>query len=283
MYRKMLLMSLLLIACVNATQIIKIENIRGSYQLNFEDVYEIPIYPDIETMIAFPPGYTVTLVMPGSPDYVSAHVIQNTIYLTRPVDHKIETNVTVHVVTPDGLEQKMVIRCVGSGSGKKVLAVQFTKPNTSEINRVVENMKARYTEQLSSELHQQEKELNNDIHEKTISDVRYLFINSSRKGRLKEYKGASVFLDGMLNSRDNTYIYLISSVKEGACDIVALEKVIIGKTQYSPVLISTQQLSENEYYSCWSIPQIVIPKKKEKVELFIKIWSKIESLIAEIS
>lgn len=283
MFNKIVMICLLLFSSVHAAQIIKIDNIRGSYQLNFEDVYEIPIYPDIETMIAFPPQYTITLVMPGSPDYVSAHVVQNTIYLTRPVDHKIETNVSVHVVTPDGLEEKMVIRCVGPALGKKVLAVQFTRPNTSEVNRVVEKMKSRYTEQLSAELHAQEKELNNDIHEKTISDVRYLFINSSRKGRLKTYKGATVYLDGMVNSRDNTYIYIISTVKEGACDIVALDKVVLGKTPYDPVLISTKQLTENETYSCWSIPQIVVPSKKTKMELLIKIWSKIETLTAEIS
>ena len=278
--------SILIIAVclsVSATEIVKVTKIRGDYQLNFDDIYEIPIYPDIETMIVFPPGYTITLVMPGSPDFVSASVLQNTIYITRPVDHIVETNLAVHIVTPDGLEQKLMIRCVGPRRGKKVLAVNFTRPNTSEINRLVENMKARYTEQLSAELSHQEKELNNDIHAKTISDARYLFIRSSRWRCSKEYKGARVFLDGMINSRDNTYIYIISSVKNGACDIVSLEKVLFGSAKIDPELVSARQLSEHEYMYCFSIPQLQLPKKLKKVRFLIKIWSKIHLLSARIS
>ncbi|MBN1292366.1 MAG: hypothetical protein JXB48_11050 [Candidatus Latescibacteria bacterium] len=268
---------------VGATEIVKVTKIRGDYQLNFDDIYEIPIYPDIETMIVFPAGYTITLVMPGSPDFVSASVLQNTIYITRPVDHVVETNLAVHIVTPDGIEQKLMIRCVGPRRGIKVLAVNFTLPNTSEINRIVENMKARYTEQLSAELSHQEKELNKNIHLNTMTEARYLFIRSSRRRCSREYKGATVFLDGMINSRDNTYIYLVSSVKNGASDIFSLEKVICGSAKIDPELVSARQLSEHEYMYCFSIPQLQLPIKSKKVEFLIKIWSKIHTLSARIS
>lgn len=283
MYKKLFLGVLLFAVSVSATQIVRIDKIRGNFQLNFDDVYEIPIYPDIETMIAFPPGYTITLVMPGSPDYVSASVVQNTIYITRPVDHEIETNVAVHIVTPEGVEEKLIIRCVGPNRGTKVLAINFTQPNTSEINRVVETVKARYTEQLSAELAQQEKKLKISVHDKTLSEARYLFIHSSRRGVRQEYKGAEVFLDGMINSRDNTYIYLISTVKNGPCDIVTLDKVISGTAKIDPVLVATQKISDDEYFYCWSVPQLQIPKKSQKIKLLIKIWSKIHTLCAVIS
>jgi hypothetical protein len=265
------------------TQIVRFDKIRGDYQLNWDCVYELPIYPDIETMIAFPQGYTITLVMPGSPDFVSANVVQNTIYITRPVDHDVETNVTVHVVTPDGVEEKLIIRCIGGNNKTKILAVNFQKPNTSELNRVVEGMKARYIEQLSSELSNQEKILNISIYNKTVSNVRYLFIHSARKKVRKEYKGAEVYLDGMINSGDNTYIFLISSVKNGPCDIVSLEKIITGTAKIDPILISTKQLTDGEFFYCWSIPQIQIPKKSKKVKFLIKIWSKIQTIKTVIS
>jgi len=283
MYRNFIFMTLFFCVAVNATQIVRIDKVRGSFQLNFEDVYELPIYPDIETMVSFPAGYTVTLVMPGSPDYISAHVVQNTIYLTRPVDHQVETNVGVHVVTPEGVEEKLVIRCVGPARGTKVLAVNFTRPNTSEINRVVETMKARYTTQLAAELSHQEKVLKNSIHDKTLSSARYLFIHGSRWEKRKAYKGAEVFLDGLISSRDNTYIYLVTTVQSGSGDVISLEKVISGNSTAAPEYISTQKLNEHEYLQCWSIPALQITARKQKVRFLIKIWSRVHTLSATIS
>ncbi|MBN2436247.1 MAG: hypothetical protein JXK07_13360 [Spirochaetes bacterium] len=288
MHKKGIFFVILTILCSNAAtqnspQIVRFDKIRGDYQLNWDCVYELPIFRDIETMISFPQGYTATLVMPGSRDFVGASLIENTVYITRPVDHDVETNVTIHIVTPDGVEEKLIIRCIGSRRGSKVLAVNFKKPNTSELNRVVEGMKARYVEQLSSQLSNQEKILNISIYNKTVSEVRYLFIRSSRKKVRKEYKGAVVYLDGMINSGDNTYIYLISSVKNGPCDIVSLEKIVTKTAKIDPVLISTKQLTNNEFFYCWSIPQIQIPKKSKKLKFFIKIWSKIEKINVVIS
>lgn len=268
----------------SATEVVQIEQIRGEYELNFGVIYEVPIYPDIETMIALPAGYKITLAMPGSPDYVSATVIQNTIYLTRPVDHRVETNVAVHVITPDGIEEKLMIRCVGPRKGTKVLAVHFTRPNTSEVNRIVESMRGRFTEQLNIELSRQEKRLNEDVHEKTLADARYLFIRSSRKKVRKEYKGAEVYLDGMINSRDYTYIYMVSTVKQGECDIVGLEKVSEGDKELTPELVSVQKLAEGAFYYCWSVPRLRVPEKKTmKVEFNVRIWSKVHTLSAKVS
>lgn len=283
MLKKSFIGVLVMVTTIQATQVVQIDRIRGEYELNFSNVYEIPIYPDIETMIALPPGYKITLAMPGSPDFVSASVIQNTIYLTCPVDHRVETNVAVHVITPEGLEEKLMIRCVGPVKGTKVLAVQFTQPNTSEVNRIVESMKARYTEQLSAELSNQEKSLNRSIHNQTITDAHYFFIHSSRKKINKEYKGAKVFLDGIISSRDNTFIYLLSTVKNGDCNIISLDKITLGNRSLTPELISVRQLSDNEYYYCWSIPQIQIPKKTMRIKFDLKIWSKTQTISAKIS
>ena len=285
MYKKILFTVLFCGFSLNAaTQVVQVDKIRGEYELNFAAVYEIPIFPDIETMVSLPPGYKITLAMPGSPDFVSVSLVQNTIYLTRPVDHEIETNVACHVITPEGLEEKLVIRCVGPRrNGAKVLAVQFTEPNSSEVNRVVESMKARYTDQLSAELSVQEKKLNTSIQKNAMSDLRYFFVNSDRKDISQEYKGAEVLFDGMVNSRSNTYVYFISTVKNGDCDIVTLESVIRGNSHLTPDLVGVKQLSANEFYYCYSIPQIQIPKKKTKIKFEIKIWSKMHTMSIKVS
>jgi hypothetical protein len=266
-----------------STQVVGISSVRGEYELNFSNVYEIPINPDIETMISLPPGYKITLAMPGSPDYVSANVLQNTLYLTRPVDHIIETNVIVHVVTPEGLEQKLVIRCIGSKKSAKVLAVQFTKANSSEVNRTIEAMKARYIEQLNAKMSTQEDGIKKTVFNETMSNGRSWFVHTDRKETGKEYDGAEVWVDGMINSGDNTYIYIIANVKQNACNVVALENVMVGKTTYEAQLVGVKELSEKEYYYCYSIPQLTIGKKAIKVNLLTRIWSKTHKITVKIS
>ena len=269
---------------VSAQQIVEINKIRGEYEINFETVFQVPIFPDIETMISMPPGYKITLAMPGSPDYVSANVLQNTLYLTRPVDHSVETNVAVHVITPDGLEEKLVLRCIGpKKSSNKVLAVQFTKPNSSELNRTVEAMKARYLEQLHAKMSAQEKDLSDIVFQKTMSYARSWFIHSNRKKISKEYKGAEVYVDGVINGEESTFIYMISSVKGGECDIIDLERVSIDKRKLTPQLIGYRELSKDEYYYCWSVPKVRIDGKSKKLRLFTKIWSKVHEITVKIS
>lgn len=284
MHNNLFISILFLTVTTFATDIVRINNIRGEYELDFSNVYEVPIFPDIETMISFPPGYRITLAMPGSPDFVSATVIQNTVYLTRPVDHEVETNVALHVISPEGIEEKLMIRCIGPRRGSaKVLAVHFTQPNTSEVNRVVETMKARYTEQLNQEMSQQEKELKISIHKESMANARAFFVKAGRKSLRKGYKGAEVFLDGIINNRNSTYIYMISSVKNGNCDIISLEKLILGKRAAIPELIEVKQLSANEFYYCWSVPLIQIPKKPIRIKFNLKIWSKSKQFSAKIS
>jgi hypothetical protein len=266
-----------------STQVVEISSIRGEYELNFNNVYEIPINPDIETMISLPPGYKITLAMPGSPDYVSANVLQNTLYLTRPVDHIIETNVIVHIVTPEGLEQKLVIRCIGSRRSAKVLAVQFTKANSSEVNRTIEALKARYIEQMNAKMSAQEDGLKKAVFNETMSNARPWFVHTDRKETGTEYDGASVWVDGMVTSGDNTFIYLIANVKQDACNVIALENVKIGKATYDAQFVGVKELSDNEYYYCYSIPQIAVGKKAIKVNLMTRIWSKLHKITVKIS
>ena len=271
------------IAMAQDAQVVEINGIRGEYELNVSNVYEIPINPDIETMISLPPGYKITLAMPGSPDYVSVNVLQNTLYITRPVDHVVETNVIVHIVTPEGLEQKLVIRCIGSKKSAKVLAVQFTRVNSSEVNRTIEAMKARYVEQMTAKMSAQEDSVKKNVFISTMVFTRSWFVHADRKKTGVNYNGAEVWIDGMVNSGDNTYVYLLANVKPGACDVVSLINVVVGKASYDAVFVGSVDLTEKETYYCYSIPQIPIGKKGLAIKLMTKIWSKIHKINVKIS
>lgn len=271
------------VAMAQDAQVVEINGIRGEYELNVSNVYEIPINPDIETMISLPPGYKITLAMPGSPDYVSVNVLQNTLYITRPVDHVVETNVIVHIVTPEGLEQKLVIRCIGSKKSAKVLAVQFTRVNSSEVNRTIEAMKARYVEQLNAKMSAQEDSVKKNVFISTMVFTRSWFVHTDRKKTGVNYNGAEVWVDGMVNSGENTYVYMLANVKQGACDVISLINVMVGKASYDAVFVGSVDLTETETYYCYSIPQIPIGKKGRTIKLMTKIWSKMHKINVKIS
>lgn len=277
---------LIFVGLANAVTTIPISEERGEYELNPLAVYELPLANDIQTIITLPPGYTLTWTQPGSVDFIAASQIQNTAYVSKAVDHSIETDLILHVTTPLNVEEKLVFRCTSAGKGQKVYAVHFTKPNTSEINRVVETMRIRYADQLNSKLTDEEKRLGVAIHDETMTDERNFFIAGHRKSIKKEYKGATVYLDGLTNSRNSTFIHLIASVNSDSFKIIQLIKVIgPDKQELTPQALETIKLpgSANEYYYTWEIPRIAIPKNKKTIDLLMQIWSKPQKMSFKIS
>jgi hypothetical protein len=252
----------------NAVTTIPINEERGEYELNPLAVYELPLANDIQTVITLPSGYTLTWTQPGSVDFIAASQIQNAAYVSKTVDHSIETDLILHVTTPLNVEQKIVFRCTGAVKGQKVYAVHLTQPNTSEINRVVESMRIRYTDQLNNKLTDEEKRLSAVIHDETMINERNFFISSSRKSNKKEYKGATVYIDGIANSRNSTFIHAIANVNDSLCGIIQLLKVIgPDKQELTPRAMQTIQMpgKRNEFYYTWELPKILIPSKKKPI------------------
>ena len=201
--------------------IVVINQERGKYELDFNATYQTYIHQDIETAIILPVGYKFVACMPGSRDYVSAGPLQNTMYISCPVDHDVVTNLTLHVITPEGAEEKLIFKLYGRKTSPNVLAIEFERPNNSELNRTVEAVKARYTDQMNAKISEQEKNLNKTVHDGTIENARHFWIDP--RGDIKqEYKGADFYLDGMINSRGNTYVYIVSKNYRDGCDIIRL-------------------------------------------------------------
>jgi len=66
-------------------------------------------------------------------------------------------------------------------------------------------------------------------------------------------------------------------------NMTVLENVMVGKTTYEAQLVGVKELSEKEYYYCYSIPQLTIGKKAIKVNLLTRIWSKTHKITVKIS
>jgi len=270
-----------------------IEKERGYYQLDFDKTYTTYIHQDIELMVSLPPGYKYTATVPGSRDFVSVGPIQNTMYLSRPVPDDVMTNLTCHVLTPEGYEKKLLFKLIGKKNAPKVIAIQFTEPNTSELNRTIEEIKNRYNDQLTATLAEQEKMLNQRVHGESMTELRHFMIPKRRGKFTVAYKGASAFVDGMFNSRGNTYIKVRTRNRNDNCDIVTLTGVQTGGKKGSIMPINLINITDNSdgtstyLYTVPEIPFRYIQKKdkykKIKVRLHFTVWSKKVIRCAKIS
>ena len=283
MYKWLLAVYCYLILSVSsyADGVVTINQERGKYDLDFSATYQTYITQDIETAIILPPGYKFVASMPGSRDFVSAGPLQNVMYISCPVDHDVLTNLTLHVITPEGVEEKLIFKLIGKKGSPRILAIEFERPNNSELNRTVEAIKARYTDQMNEKLTEQESDLHSSIHQQTISRSRHFFIKGKRGEIKAEHKGASFILDGLINSRGNTYVYLKSGYYQQGCEIIKL--LWIGERKQNSGNADFISVSENEdgsFTYVYAVPEISIPKhgKTKRIRMQASIWSKTVTL-----
>ncbi len=261
---------------------VKLDRQKGKYPLNFDAIYVLYVHNDIETSISLPPGFIFTGSMPGSIDYISVGTLQNTVYISKPVVDNIRSNLTLHVITPEGMKKKLVIEVIGKRNSPRVLSVDFTKPNSSELNQTIEHMKATYSEQLDAKLSAQERKLKEIIPEDSFKRSRPLFFGSHR-GQIKEsYKGASVWVDGVISSESDSYIYISSNIKFDNCNVIELLGVSVGQSfKGKAELVSVEQLNKTVYY-VYKTNRLPV-KKKTNIGFLLKIWSKTFKLKSKVS
>lgn len=285
---KRLLSLLLLLPLVAAAAVAprtEIRDQRGRYQLDFEAIYITYVSQDIETAITLPEGYTFTASMAGSRDYISVGVVQNAVYVSKAVNHNMTTNLILHVLTPEGNHEKLVFELIGRENAPKVYGIQFDPPNTTDINRTAEILKSKYQGELAAKLSEQQRQLTETVTEKTLEHSMPLFFDAHRGDISEEYKGAEVFLEGVITHEQNSYVYLRTTVKREECHVVRLMKVRLGKDYSSlPELVHTQENTDGTFTQVYRIIALPLtPKKKLKVRFDIEIWSKLFTLTQKIS
>lgn len=278
LYSLLVCITLLSSACYAQSNVVELSKERQKVELDFNATYKTYINQDIETAIILPPGYKYVACQPGSRDFISASPLQNTMYISCPVDHEVFTNLTLHVITPEGAEEKLIFKLTGKRGVPKVLAIEFERPNNSEINRTVEAVKARYTEQMANKLSDQDKELRTAVHKETIMSASHLFPKNKRGKIREEYNGAWLSLDGVINSRGNSYFYIKTASYKDGCDVVKLLWADDKKHKNTDTNAEFIGISENDdgtFTYIYSVPEIFIPKKGyKKIRMGVMIWSK---------
>ncbi len=268
-----------------ATSRVEIREARGRYQINFEATYVIYVNLDIETAIMLPEGYTFIGEMSGSRDFISVGAVQNTIYISKSVNHPFVTNAVLHVLTPEQKEERLIFEIVGGNASPKIYAIQFDKPNSSELNRTVETIKSRYSQEMTSKLSEQEVALKESVREKTLKESLPVFFNCHRDDIEEDYKGAKVYLEGMINNDGDSYVYLkTNATKQKECDVIRLLSVQVGKEYNAPAtLVTTVENEDGTFSIVYKLPALPLKGKKLKAKFNIEIWSKTFTLTQNLS
>lgn len=259
---------------------------RSILQVNFGSTYETYIHNDIELCVSLPKGYTVAAVMPGSPDFVSVVVLQNRLYISKVTpDVNMMTNLTVHVITDEGLEKELYFKLHSSKNAPKVLAIQFEKPNYSELNATVEALKSKYNNQMNNTLSEQEQAVTKSVKKSTMINARPWFIKAKHGGKKVEFKGATVRLMGLVNFDGGTYVYLEGPQQDGQCEIFSLQSVEVNGQQRVVELVGVDEsVNLDNSVAVYEIPEVPFKItdngrfKNVKFILNVKIWSAINTV-----
>ena len=152
--------------------------------------------------------------------------------------------------------------------------------NSSEVNRTIEAMKATYQQQMNQGLSKQEGELNEKVHDNTMLNARPWFVNG-RHGKVHaDFNGAKCWIDGMINSRNATFIYVTSTIKKDECDIIQLTAIKIKKAVRTVELAGIITNDDQTYTYCYKTTPILFEELKDHsyksigIEYIFVIWSK---------
>lgn len=276
-----MLITLLLVLQASSQSFVKCTDARGSYVLDFSTIYESVASLDIETAVTLPPGYTFILARPGSIDFINAFVLQNTMFFTRTIDHKFDNvSIICNIATPSGEVKNLVFRIKGGNGNPNVYAIHFVEETGS--NPEMDALKSRYDHQLSTALEAKAKETEEKVTKSVFADAMPVFFSKHRKQLSKEYKGAVAYIDGMIFSGGDAYIYINANVKKDNCDIVRLTAIKQGKAELQTELVDIHENIDGSWEYIYKAP-LSFPKEKQPIDFVFTIWSKLFKLSATIS
>jgi len=257
-------------------------NPRGTYLLDFDKIYSTVASLDVETVVSLPPGYTFSLNRAGSIDYINAFVIQNELFFTRTIDHKISTSLVCNVVTPSGEVKNLVFKINGGPGEPVVYAIHFKVEEEPEKEEVV--VEKSCTPEIEVAVSRRERELNEEVYRATMVEAIPAFFNKHRDKMKKSYKGATAYINGVIFTRGEAFVYINSNVKKDACDIVKLIKIKQGDGEITVDLVETREEFDGTWAYVYKAPlQQPARGKRAKVFFVFEIWSKVLTYKAIIS
>jgi hypothetical protein len=254
---------------------------RATYLLDFDKIYETTASLDVETIVTLPKGYTFTLSRSGSFDYINAYVMQNSLFFTRTIDHAFTTSLICNVIVPTGETRQLIFKIRGGAKEPIVYGIHFTvlekQEDTTAVTRTL--VEKSCVEDIDIATVALSKKLDGEIYERTMIETRPAFFAKHRGKMKKEYKGATVYIDGVIYARGEAFVYLYSNVKRDMCDVVKLVAIAQGRKKNRSEIPATLVISEERMDGKWAyvyrVPLSLPPQNKKVKTIFLfEIWSR---------
>lgn len=262
---------------------IEISQEKGNYVMDFEVVYVLHVNMDIWTAISIPDGYRITAVIPGSPDYIQAKYIQRRAYISKTAPGAgFVTNVTIHVVTPEGMEKELSFKCIPQLRKHRTLQVNLTEPDYTACNELVSAVKAKYKVDMKNRLEKQKRILDTALVTRTMLRARPVFFGLHRGALSQKYKGAEVFVDGMIQAEGDYYIYVRGFCDQRDVDIVKLQSIRIDGATRKADLVHIENVDTRQFKYVYKVSATAIHSKRS-ISFHIEIWSKTFTITTDIS
>jgi len=246
---------------------------RGTYLLDFDKIYETVASLDHETVVTLPKGYAFSLARSGSIDFINVFVIQNELRFTRTIDHAINTSITCNVITPEGESKTLIFKIKGGPAFRDsiVYGIHFTVPKKQDVQETP--LAELCAESVNFAVAKKEQEMNEDVHRSTMVEAVPAFFSVHRKQAKVEHKGAAAFINGIIFSRSEAYIYILSNVRRDQCDVVKLLGIKQGRNELTADFVDLFENLDGTWSYVYRAP-LQQPKKRSKIQFIFEIWSK---------
>lgn len=204
----------------DAPKVIAMTSRIGEYYLYWNTLYTLTLANDGVSVIEPPEGYTILSAIIGAGKLFGLQQEKNRITLKKLAFDDVGTNLVLVVSGPSGDQHSINIDIK---SGKQTSSiVRFVVPTNRAVNKVVEQVKARYLDQMNTKLKSQEASLNGSVWEQTMRDQEIFRIPQDLDETEESWKGASYRIDAVTNSRDEAFIYTSTDAEDKECQIVEL-------------------------------------------------------------
>lgn len=195
----------------------------GEYYLYWNTVYTLYISIDGVAVIEPPLGYTVQTVFCGNTDLFPIQFDKNRVTVKKKAFDDVQTNIVVLLTGPGGDINSVTLIAKG---GKTTSSInRFIVPTNRTTNRVVEQIRSKYIDQMNTRLQGQEETLTRSVWETAISQLEVFRIPDDLDDTQEDWKGASMRLDAVVNSRDEGFIYMSTDANDRECQVVDLLSV----------------------------------------------------------
>lgn len=278
--KKIILLLLGISAPLLAASRYDITNTKGVYPLYWDAIYTVNVTNAYSTVFEAPPGYLIQKVIIGDsklfrPESGESHVI-----VKKVAPDAAKTNMVLILEGPDKMPRALTFELTGEAS-PRVSNVQFFIPTDRELNSTLEAAKGQYLTQMNQALSDQEVKLKEEVRVSTMKNVTSFRFGEYPEGTSVKELGAKVYLNAILNSGGEGYVYFSTNAEDPNCQVVNL-KAVTGKDLHKNVKLIHSYVEKGWTYYVYSTTPFPKTGKKTKYTFKYKVYQEDVEITAKI-